>query len=64
MSSITVKGRCQDLSVTQAEFADVLSVSIETVKSWEQGKRVPAGLAGKVLLKMVAGPELYTELAS
>jgi putative transcriptional regulator len=35
----------QQLGVTQAEFAKMLGVSLESVKSWEIGRRHPSGLA-------------------
>ena len=33
------------LGLSQAVFARVLNASAETVKAWEQGKRVPDGMA-------------------
>ena len=38
--------------LTQAEFAARIGVPIETVRNWEQGKRVPRGPA-RALLKLI-----------
>ena len=35
----------EQLGLSQAVFAGVLNSSAETVKAWEQGKRVPDGIA-------------------
>jgi putative transcriptional regulator len=37
------------LSMSQSVFAAALNVSSETVKAWEQGKRVPDGAALRLL---------------
>jgi DNA-binding transcriptional regulator YiaG len=50
--------------VTQAEFANALGTSVDTVKSWEAKRRNPTGLAAKVLAAIKDNPHLYTELAS
>ncbi len=39
--------------LTQAEFAELLGVSLRTYQNWEQGRREPEGPA-KVLLKIAA----------
>lgn len=52
------------LKVTQAEFADTMGVSIDTVKSWECKRRNPAGLAAKVLATIESDPSVYTALAA
>ena len=51
------------LGVTQAEFAKTLGVSLESVKSWEIGRRHPSGLAARVLSAMHESPNLYYLLA-
>jgi len=43
------------LNVSQHVFADLLNVSLATVRSWEQGVRVPDGAARRLL----AIAELY-----
>jgi putative transcriptional regulator len=45
-----VRARC---GLTQAVFAQRIEVPIETVRNWEQGKRVPRGPA-RALLKLIA----------
>ncbi len=52
------------LSVTQQEFARGLGTSVDTIKSWENGRRNPTGLAAKVLAAIQDNPSLYSEIAS
>ena len=40
------------LGLSQAEFAQRIGVSVETIRNWEQGKRCPTG-AAKALLKVL-----------
>lgn len=40
------------LGFSQAEFADRIDVSLDTIRNWEQGKRRPTG-AAKALLKVL-----------
>jgi putative transcriptional regulator len=40
------------LGLSQAEFADRIDVSLDTIRNWEQGKRSPTG-AAKALLKIL-----------
>lgn len=40
------------LGFTQAEFAERIDVSLDTIRNWEQGKRSPTG-AAKALLKVL-----------
>jgi putative transcriptional regulator len=40
------------LGFSQAEFAERIEVSLETIRNWEQGKRCPTG-AAKALLKVL-----------
>jgi putative transcriptional regulator len=40
------------LGFSQAEFAERIEVSLETIRNWEQGKRSPTG-AAKALLKIL-----------
>ena len=37
------------LDVSQREFADMLNVSVGTVRSWEQGLRTPDGASVRLL---------------
>jgi putative transcriptional regulator len=52
------------LKVSQAEFADAMGTSIDTIKSWESKRRNPTGLAAKVLATIQDNPALFNELAS
>ncbi len=47
------------LGFSQAQFAERIDVSLETIRNWEQGKRSPTG-AAKALLKV---PEKAPEAA-
>jgi putative transcriptional regulator len=40
------------LGFSQAEFANRIDVSLQTIRNWEQGKRCPTG-AAKALLKVL-----------
>lgn len=40
------------LGLTQLEFSRRIDVSLDTVRNWEQGKRLPTG-AAKTLLKLL-----------
>ncbi|OOE32090.1 transcriptional regulator [Salinivibrio kushneri] len=50
------------LNVSRSEFAKAMSVSVETVKSWENKRRNPSGLAAKVLHTIKDNPEFYKAL--
>ena len=52
------------IKVSQAEFAQAMGTSIDTIKSWESKRRNPTGLAAKVLSAIQKNPEFYRELAS
>jgi putative transcriptional regulator len=43
---------------TQRQFASMFSLSVETVRNWEQGKRRPHGPARALLRLMKANPEV------
>ncbi len=46
------------LHVSQARFAQIIGVSVDTLQNWEQGRRTPGGPA-LVLLKVAeANPEV------
>lgn len=46
------RGVRERLGFSQAEFAERIDVSLETIRNWEQGKRRPTG-AAKALLKVL-----------
>jgi len=52
------------LQVSQAEFANAMGTSVDTIKSWESKRRNPTGLAAKVLATIQENPAFYSELAS
>jgi putative transcriptional regulator len=43
--------------LTQTEFAARLGVPVETIRNWEQGKRMPRGPARALLMLIAAAPE-------
>jgi len=48
----------KSVGMSQSEFSKSIEVSVETIRNWEQGKRVPTG-AAKALLKVLnQSPEL------
>ncbi len=59
-----VKAIRAQLNVSQVEFAAVLGTSVDTIKSWENKRRNPTGLAAKVLATIKDNPAMYQELAN
>ena len=45
------------LHVSQAKFAYILGVSVDTLQNWEQGRRVPEGPALALLRVAETNPE-------
>lgn len=58
-----VKSIRDSLQVSQAEFAKALGTSVDTIKSWENRRRNPTGLAAKVLATIQDNPRFYQELS-
>ncbi|HDU2712487.1 helix-turn-helix domain-containing protein [Klebsiella quasipneumoniae] len=54
----------ENLNITQSEMAKVLGTSLDTIKSWETGRRNPTGLAAKVLATIKDNPKFFDELAA
>ena len=51
--------------LTQLEFAARLGVPVETIRNWEQGKRMPRGPARALLAVIARAPEtVFAALAS
>jgi putative transcriptional regulator len=51
--------------LTQTEFAARLGVPVETIRNWEQGKRMPRGPARALLAVIAHAPEtVFAALAS
>ena len=44
-----IKGLRESANFSQREFADAIGVSVSAVSSWENGKKVPDGLACRYL---------------
>jgi predicted RNase H-like HicB family nuclease/DNA-binding XRE family transcriptional regulator len=51
----------QRLDVSQRDFAEMLNVSVSTVRSWEQGLRVPDGASLRLLDIAERQPEVLME---
>src|SRR5271166_1099482 len=47
----------QRARLTQLEFASRLGVPVETIRNWEQGKRMPRGPARALLAVIAHAPE-------
>jgi putative transcriptional regulator len=51
--------------LTQMEFASRLGVPVETIRNWEQGKRMPRGPARALLAVIAHAPDtVFAALAS
>ncbi|WP_340621915.1 NadS family protein [Xenorhabdus siamensis] len=59
-----VKAIRAQLNISQAEMAEALGTSIDTIKSWEQKRRNPTGLAAKVLAIIQNDPNFYKALVT
>ena len=49
LSPDEIKGLREKANLSQREFADAIGVSVSAVSSWENGKKVPDGLACRYL---------------
>ena len=56
-SPVVVKNIRKKLHISQAEFAYMIGVSIDTLQNWEQGRRRPDGPALALLKIAEANPE-------
>jgi putative transcriptional regulator len=59
-----VKAARKAVASTQRQFADLVGVSLETVKAWEAGKRSPEGVASKVMRILIRKPKMAQEFAA
>ena len=59
-----VKALRATLDVSQQELADALGASVDTIKSWENKRRNPTGLAAKVLATIQDNPDFFHDLAA
>jgi putative transcriptional regulator len=56
-SSLVVRDLRRRARLTQMEFASRLGVPVETIRNWEQGKRMPRGPARALLAVIAHAPE-------
>ena len=59
-----VKALRESLAITQAQLAQALGTSVDTIKSWESKRRNPTGRAAKVLATIQDNPEFYHQLTA
>lgn len=52
----------QRVNLSQPKFAEKLGISVNTLRSWEQGLRKPSGAAKTLLELLYRKPELIHEL--
>ena len=52
----------QGTGLSQAEFADALSISKRTLQEWEQGRRAPSGAAQTLIRIAKSHPEIVLEV--
>ena len=50
--------------LSQPKFADMLGISVSTLRNWEQGRRKPEGAARILLLVAAKYPETVLEVVS
>jgi putative transcriptional regulator len=48
--------------LTQVEFAQLLDVSVDAIRDWEQGRRSPRGAARTLLKVAMQHPEVLQQL--
>jgi putative transcriptional regulator len=64
-SSSAVRELRRRARLTQLEFAARLGVPVETIRNWEQGKRMPRGPARALLAVIAHAPEtVFAALAA
>jgi putative transcriptional regulator len=56
-SSLVVRDLRRRARLTQMEFASRLGVPVETIRNWEQGKRMPRGPARALLAVIAHAPD-------
>ncbi|MBY5944579.1 helix-turn-helix domain-containing protein [Photobacterium rosenbergii] len=59
MDSTEIRNLRNTLQLSVVEFAELLSVSKDTVYSWELGRRVPMGLIKKVMKLIAQDQDIY-----
>jgi putative transcriptional regulator len=61
LSPSEVRSIREVLGLSQALFADFLGVGLATIRSWEQGQRVPSALARRFLDEIRTDPKYWRE---
>ncbi|EAQ1150839.1 transcriptional regulator [Salmonella enterica] len=59
-----VKAIRRHAGMKQAEFAEVVGASVDLIRSWEQQRRIPSGIALKMLCLIEREPALINTLRS
>jgi putative transcriptional regulator len=57
-STLEVRNLRRRACLTQQEFAAKLGVPVETIRNWEQGKRMPRGPARALLTLIAQAPDM------
>jgi putative transcriptional regulator len=57
-STVEVRDLRRRACLTQQEFAAKLRVPVETIRNWEQGKRMPRGPARALLTLIAQAPDM------
>lgn len=58
IDAMKIKEIRQATGLSQSKFADLISVNVDTLRNWEQGRRSPTGPA-KALLRAIANDPLH-----
>jgi putative transcriptional regulator len=58
---IDVKHIREDMGMSQSEFAQHFGFSVRTLQDWEQGRRVPTGVAKNFLILLQRAPDMVRE---
>lgn len=58
IDAVKIKEIRQSSGLSQSKFAALISVSVDTLRNWEQGRRSPTGPA-KALLRAIANDPIH-----
>lgn len=59
----SVAGVREKTGLSQSKFAELLGVSVRTLREWEQGRRAPSGAARTLLMIAAKNPRALLEVA-
>lgn len=59
--AIDVKAIREEMAMSQSEFAAHFGFSVRTLQDWEQGRRVPSGVARNFLILLQHAPDMVRE---